>query len=227
MFVVPVIDLKAGQVVRAQRGDRQAYRPIVSALADGCEPVSLARALCRHAASDRLYVADLDALMGGAPQVEVLRSLLLALPDVEVWLDGGFADMAAAQALRQQLGAQGAHRVVPVFGSESLRSATSLPDHALLSLDRRDGRRLDPAGWWEAIERWPSRVIAMTLEQVGADAGPDLATIASLRERSPATQWFGAGGIRDTADLARARAAGAQGWLVASALHDGRLPSPP
>jgi phosphoribosylformimino-5-aminoimidazole carboxamide ribotide isomerase len=41
------------------------------------------------------------------------------------------------------------------------------------------------------------------------------------------TQLVGAGGIRNPADLARASDAGAHAWLVASALHDGRLPPVP
>jgi len=65
----------------------------------------------------------------------------------------------------------------------------------------------------------------MTLERVGADAGPDLETIAGLRARAPHTDLIGAGGIRDAADLDRAAASGAWAWLVASALHDGRLPA--
>ncbi|MBU6259009.1 MAG: nickel transporter, partial [Burkholderiales bacterium] len=93
----------------------------------------------------------------------------------------------------------------------------------VLSLDRRDGRRLDRAGCWDAPELWPARVIAMTLERVGADAGPDLDTLRELRARAPASALIGAGGIRDAADLAQAAAAGAEGWLVASALHEGRL----
>ncbi|MDE2157499.1 MAG: nickel transporter, partial [Burkholderiales bacterium] len=44
-----------------------------------------------------------------------------------------------------------------------------------------------------------------------------------LRARAPASALIGAGGIRDAADLAQAAAAGAEGWLVASALHEGRL----
>jgi phosphoribosylformimino-5-aminoimidazole carboxamide ribotide isomerase len=64
----------------------------------------------------------------------------------------------------------------------------------------------------------------MTLERVGADAGPDLDTLREVQARSPSTALVGAGGIRDAADLDRAAAAGAWAWLVASALHDGRLP---
>lgn len=222
MLLVPVIDLMRGEVVRAVRGDRQHYRPIRSALCAGSDPVAVARALCRHAAARHLYAADLDALLGGAPQVEVLRRVLLALPDVELWLDAGFADPAAAATLRNALGAPG-ERVVPVFGSESLRSVQGLPDDAVLSLDRRDGRRLDAAGCWEAPQHWPQRVIVMTLERVGAASGPDLETFRAVQQRSPGTKLIGAGGVRDDADLRAAAAAGAHAWLVASALHDGRI----
>jgi HisA/HisF family protein len=228
MLLIPVIDLMRGQVVRAVRGDRQSYRPIVSTLCAGSDPVEMARALCRHCASSRLYVADLDALTGGAAQADVLRALLLALPTLELWLDAGFADAAAAAALRQRIGAPAA-RVVPVFGSESLRSLSALreafsqPEAGVLSLDRRDGRRLDPAGCWNHPELWPGRVIVMTLERVGADAGPDLDTLREVQARAPAAQLVGAGGIRHADDLGRAQAAGAYAWLVASALHDGRL----
>lgn len=230
MQLIPVLDLMDGVAVRAVRGARAAYRPLVSRLAPGHDPATLAAAMCRHAAARTLYVADLDAIVHGRPQPRALAAILAALPGATLWLDAGFADAAAADALRATLGADAA-RVVPVFGSESLRSADALArcfassDAAVLSLDRRDGRRLDPAGAWDAPAAWPRRVIAMTLEQVGSDAGPDLATLRGLRERAPRAALYGAGGIRDAADLAAARAAGAAGWLVASALHDGRLPA--
>ena len=63
----------------------------------------------------------------------------------------------------------------------------------------------------------------MTLERVGSDAGPDLDTLRDVRLKSPRSFIVGAGGIRNDDDLARARSAGAGAWLVASALHDGRL----
>jgi phosphoribosylformimino-5-aminoimidazole carboxamide ribotide isomerase len=228
MLLIPVVDLMQGQVVRAVRGDRQSYRPIVSKLCAGSDPVDMARVLCRHCASSRLYIADLDALTGGAAQADIVRTILQALPTLELWLDAGFADAAAAAALRESIGVQ-AERVVPVFASESLQSLAALsaafpqPRSGILSLDRRDGRRLDPAGCWGHPELWPRRVIVMTLERVGADAGPDLDTLREVRARAPEAQVVGAGGIRDAADLAHAQKAGAHAWLVASALHDGRL----
>jgi uncharacterized protein related to proFAR isomerase len=244
MKLIPVVDLMQGQVVRAVRGDRAAYRPIVSQLCAGSDPVTVASAMCEHCAQDhsprqshepspqQLYIADLDALIGRPAQVEVLRTILQALPDLELWLDAGFATAASASALRTELGRDG-ERVVPVFGSESLASRAALAEcfagesnaqHRVLSLDRRNGQRLDAAGCWDAPELWPKRVIVMTLERVGSDAGPDLETIIDVQRKAPAAFIVGAGGIRDEADLVRARDAGAGAWLVASALHDGRLP---
>jgi HisA/HisF family protein len=233
MKLIPVMDLMRGQVVRAVRGDRLAYQPIVSQLCSGSDPVTMAAALCEHCATSQLYVADLDALLGQPVQIDVLKSVLQALPDLELWLDAGFANADAAATLRQRLGSDG-QRIVPVFGSESLASRSELErcfagtdasiHDAVLSLDRRDGKRLDAAGCWEAPELWPARLIVMTLERVGSDAGPDLQTLAEVRSRSPQTFIVGAGGIRNSDDLTLAEQAGAGAWLVASALHDGRLP---
>jgi phosphoribosylformimino-5-aminoimidazole carboxamide ribotide isomerase len=232
--LIPVADLLEGQVVRAVRGDRQSYRPVSSALCATSDPLEVARVLTGHCATDRLYIADLDALLGGSAHVGELRRLLDALPALELWLDAGFADAAAATALLAEL-APHAARIVPVFGSESLRSREALAGcfaatspfrrRGVLSLDRRGGTRLDPAGCWEAPELWPERIIVMTLERVGTGAGPDLETLAAVRRQAPSVMLIGAGGIRSEADLAAAEAAGADAWLVASALHDLQLPA--
>jgi len=232
--LIPVIDLLQGQVVRAVRGNRQAYQPIVSALCASSDPVTVARRLCAYCAARRLYVADLDALQGRPAQIGALRALLRAQPGVELWLDAGLADAGAGQALRGLLELP-ASRIVLVYGSESLRSRQALEgcfandagargQQAALSLDRRDGRRLDAAGCWDAVDLWPQRLIVMTLERVGSAAGPDLDTLRQVRRLAPRATLIGAGGIRSQDDLARARQAGADAWLVASALHDLQLP---
>lgn len=220
MFVVPVVDLRRGQAVHAVRGERAAYRPVRSRLIDGSAPLAVARALLDAAAADTLYVADLDALLGEAPQLGSLRELLAALPDARLWLDAGFADAQSARAFCAAL--DGA-RVTPVLASESAVPGPLDAGGTILSLDRRGGAALDPAGWWRQPACWPERVIAMSLDSVGARAGPDLALLRELRERAPGVRAIGAGGIRDRADLAACAAAGAHAWLVASALHDGSV----
>lgn len=251
MGCIPVVDVLGGQVVHARKGDRARYGPISSSLVSGSEPVAVARALLRAAVgfggAPRLYVADLEALQHGAPQIDLLAGLRRALPRVELWVDAGFADVAAARAWRRAVeaaagGVAVAGALRTVYASESLADAAALDDvagepGAVLSLDRRGDVRWDRAGCWQRPDAWPTTVIVMTLERVGAALGPDLATGPALmaqaraagRARAPA--WVGAGSLRDATDLAAARAAGAAGWLVASALHDGWLrppaPTPP
>lgn len=235
-----MLDLLGGEVVRAVRGERGRYRPMQSGLAPGSHPLTLARALLDHPACHTgapvLYIADLDAIQGRPPQQAVLRELLHRLgrerPGFTLWLDAGFADPAAAASVIGGLDAPAAKAGVrPVYGSESLRSldalaAVAAEPGAILSLDCRLEQALDPAGCWQHPARWPACVIVMTLDRVGADRGPDLATFTRLRAQAGARQVVGAGGIRDADDLAAGLAAGASAWLVASALHDGRLGEP-
>lgn len=221
-----------GQVVRGVRGERQAYRPIVSRLAEGSAPGDIARALLAVAPPPAgrdpvLYVADLDAIQGGPAQVPALAELLALQPGLQIWLDAGFAEPASVRALRALLGPAAA-RLRPVYGSESLASTAALAELAedplaVLSLDSRLEQPLDPSGSWQRPELWPRTVIVMTLDRVGAGTGPDLSAFTQLRARAPDRVWIGAGGVRHAEDLRAATASGAAGWLVASALHDGGL----
>ncbi|TAL94854.1 MAG: nickel transporter [Paraburkholderia sp.] len=246
MKIIPVLDLLDGAAVHAVRGERSRYRPVSSQLCEGSDPVDVARALLDHANSSVIYVADLDGIMHGAPQQHALMRLMRAMPGIELWLDAGFTDRDAASALIAPLHATGAN-VTPVFGSESLRGPkegssmqpaldadvdapasaveNAIPHDAILSLDRRHDTPLgDPAHWHDA-SGWPSRVIVMSLERVGSFEGPDLAAIADVRRRAGQRQIIGAGGIRDADDLRAAETAGAHAWLIASALHDRRIPA--
>jgi phosphoribosylformimino-5-aminoimidazole carboxamide ribotide isomerase len=220
--LVPVIDIAGGAVVRAVRGERERYRPIVSRLCDGHDPADIAIALAGYCAADTLYVADLDAIRGGALQRAALARIAAAVPGCTLWLDAGFRRIGDGQ----QASSRG---IEAVFGSESLADSgelLQLTDRAdvLLSLDQRGGQPMDPAGCWQRPDCWPMRVIVMTLDRVGAGSGPDLTTLAAVRERAGGRMLIGAGGVRNAGDLRAARDAGAAAWLVASALHDLSIP---
>jgi HisA/HisF family protein len=228
MQVIPVIDILGGHAVRAVRGERSAYRPVESALCGSSDPVRVAGILLEHCSARKLYVADLDALLGRAPQTAVTAALLAQLPQLELWLDGGFATREEAAERLAAIGPD-ASRVTPVYGSESLRSHDEIErcfrggQRAILSLDFRHGRPLDPASCWSDASLWPAKVIVMTLDRVGAFAGPDLETLAEVRARAPQAAVVGAGGIRNVDDLVTVARAGADAWLVASAIHDLRI----
>jgi phosphoribosylformimino-5-aminoimidazole carboxamide ribotide isomerase len=223
MQVIPVLDLLDGHVVHAVRGERSRYRPIRSSLCATSEPVEVARALLRATGARTLYVADLGAILERGAHVDALAALCDALGQgVSIWLDAGFSDFASVRALFGACGAGAS--LVPVFGTESLRDAGAISDAAaagyepVLSLDYHGGRALGSLHGDSAC--WPRRVIVMTLDQVGARAGPDLDTFAAVRGMAGERHLFGAGGVRDRSDLARASRAGAHGWLVGSAVHE-------
>lgn len=228
MDIVPVIDVMEGVVVQARGGDRAHYAAIDSPLCRSSVPGTVARILSEYCAAERLYLADLDALRGRPAQVDVVQALLADDPRRTLWVDAGFADAAATARWLQALGPL-APRVRPVFASEALRDRTAVRDctsahpAGLLSLDRRGDARWDRAGCWDDPSLWPGCVIVMTLDRVGTAQGPDLDTLTALQRRAPTTRFVGAGGLRDEADRARATAAGASAWLVASALHQCRL----
>jgi phosphoribosylformimino-5-aminoimidazole carboxamide ribotide isomerase len=240
MQVIPVLDLLDGHVVRAVRGERTAYRPIQSHLAAASEPLPIARALLAASGASTLYIADLGAILQRGAHASTLAALRAALHGIHLWLDAGYADYASMRALFDHIDAIGqcnghaAHHklatLVPVFGTESLHDIHAL--HAaetaglspILSLDHRAGHLVAAAALERTSAWWPSRVIAMTLDQVGSYAGPDLTTFERIRTSAAAhTTVIGAGGIRNRADLTAAAGTGATAWLVASALHDRQI----
>ena len=76
MQIIPVIDLKGGVVVHGIAGQRQSYAPVESQLGCDASPLSVAAALRDHTGCETMYVADLDALAGEAPD-ESLRELII------------------------------------------------------------------------------------------------------------------------------------------------------
>jgi uncharacterized protein related to proFAR isomerase len=227
--VIPVIDVRYGVAVRAVAGDRANYKPLSSPLVPGPEPCAVARGLMAFHPFPVIYIADLDGVEGRGANLGLLSKLAgiagggstrPALGTPVVWADTGACTMSDVVALLE------IPLVCAVVGSETGIGAADLAklkarfgDRMMLSLDFRGDRFVgDPAVLADPTF-WPKRVIAMTLASVGRGAGPDLNTISDLKRRSPVSEIYAAGGIRNRADLGAAQSAGATGALIASALH--------
>ncbi|MER0238869.1 HisA/HisF-related TIM barrel protein [Fulvimarina sp. MAC8] len=224
MQLIPVLDVMNGEVVRGQGGRRESYRPIKTPLAESAEPVAVARGLIGATGAGVMYVADLDAITGGAAQVAVLRRLAEALPEVTFWVDAGFQTVAAAEALIGEVGAE-PWRIVPVFGTETLAEGEALAgmDAAVLSLDfGAEGYRGSRA-LLEDVSGWPNDVVVMSLTAVGSGGGPDFSRLEEIVARAGGRRVHAAGGVRGDIDLDALAAMGVAGALVASAIHDGRI----
>src|SRR5947207_2165575 len=97
MRILPVLDLKDGQVVRGVAGRREEYRPVGSQLTASAAPLDVARAFRDRFGLEEIYLADLDAIAGAPPALGVyagLRGLGFRL-----WVDAGVRDEASARVL--------------------------------------------------------------------------------------------------------------------------------
>ncbi len=216
MRIVPVLDLMGGVVVHGRGGRRESYAPIRTPLGRADDVPELAARLVRAAGADTLYVADLDAILGGALQRDLLAHIGARLPGVDIWVDGGFG--APGQGSLPQAGMR------PVFGTESLACVVvELPPEAVLSLDFSAQGFVGQASWLDDHRSWPRRVICMTMAAVGGGAGPEMETIGAVLARAEGRAVYAAGGVRDAEDIRVLAAQGCAGALVATALHDGRI----
>lgn len=225
MRLIPVLDIANGVVVRAVGGRRDEYRPVRSVLTDSDRPVEVAAAMLAATGANTLYVADLDAIRGRPANT-------LEFP-VRTLLDAGFPVPVAKPR----------PNVVPVVGLETAAppvtesSGESPGEHGnAFSFDLFDGRLwknweawvgsadaiLDLAGivWALNFRTW----IVLDVGRVGGGAGPGTELVVrQLRREFPGVELIAGGGVRGRDDVTRLADAGADGVLVASAVHDGTL----
>jgi phosphoribosylformimino-5-aminoimidazole carboxamide ribotide isomerase len=221
-----------GRVVQGLRGERQAYQAVRSGLVPGSDPLVIAEALCRVCGGSALYLADLDAIAGAGDHLDVVRDISAGL-GAEPWVDAGVSDEQAAARLLEA----GAARVI--VGTETLSDLGELralhdavpADKLTVSLDM---------GAQGVLSRCPSLrgrtpldalellvaegvtdIILLALTQVGTGARPDVATLRVARAAYPRLRLIAGGGVRDAEDLRHLAANGADGVLLATALHRG------
>jgi phosphoribosylformimino-5-aminoimidazole carboxamide ribotide isomerase len=220
--IIPVLDLKGGQVVRAERGKRDSYRPIVTPLAEGSDPVAVAEGLRRLHPFRTFYVADLDAIQRRGSNEAVLARLRSMSEPPELWVDSGIDGEARLAAMLAQ------PSTFAVVGSESQRDDGLLKrfgghPRLILSLDFFDDGFKGPASFLDDPASWPERVIVMTLAKVGSRDGPDFARLAGIKAKAGTRSVIAAGGVRDEADVRTLSSLGIDAALVATSLHDGRF----
>jgi phosphoribosylformimino-5-aminoimidazole carboxamide ribotide isomerase len=231
MRVLPVLDVRQGEVVHGIAGRRSEYRPIRSTLTSSSSPRAIAAAFRAHFALTELYLADLDALAGAPPDVRLYQDL--HGDGFRLWVDAGVREAADAAPLIES----GIARIIA--GLETLAGPTVLrdlceihgPERIVFSLDLRAGQ---PLGGWaandvesvaaQAIDMGVLSIILLDVARVGTGAGTGTEELLQRLSRShPHVEWLVGGGVRNGQGLCRLKAIGARGVLVASALHDGTL----
>jgi phosphoribosylformimino-5-aminoimidazole carboxamide ribotide isomerase len=241
MQLIPVLDLAHGVAVQARAGNRARYAPAESALTPGVagDPLALIQAYRDTLGARECYAADLDAIQGGDIQRGLLHDLARAAAPCGLLVDAGISDARGAFEVL----ALGPDRVV--VGLETLRAFDDLasivaaagPDRVIFSLDLRLGRpMLHPAnraaGGAEpaavslagrAVEAGVESLLVLDVGRVGTGGGVDLGLVETLRRDFPSVRLLAGGGVNGGRDLELLRAAGCDGALVATAIHDGRI----
>ncbi|GAC1310259.1 MAG: HisA/HisF family protein [Isosphaeraceae bacterium] len=234
MRLIPVLDLRAGVVVDARGGDRRYYRPAVSNLHEGSDPLAWAKKARDAFGATELYVADLDAIEGSPIAWEPIERLARIVP--KLWLDPGARDANGWERLPEQA------RLVA--GTETLNGSAELktlverlgPKRTVLSLDLREGRPLVAQGssWTdpldpraiarEAIDQGIEEIVLLDLARVGSNKGTgSLDLLRTLSRQYSLIRWAVGGGISGRSELVELAEAGASAALIGSAWRDGRI----
>ena len=238
-----MLDLAAGVAVHARAGQREGYAPVQSVVAPGSvgDPVALVRGFREILGATACYVADLDAIQGGAVQ----RTTLGELAQLDVGLAGPLLVDAGTHELSSVLEVLSCGASDIVVGLETLRAFADLADivrevgtsRVVFSLDMKLGRpMLHPALHFgatadplelaaRAIEAGVSTILVLDVGRVGTGCGVDLGLVMGLRKRFPFVRLLAGGGVLARRDLDRMRSAGCSGALVASAIHSGAITS--
>jgi phosphoribosylformimino-5-aminoimidazole carboxamide ribotide isomerase len=237
MQIIPVIDLRDGAAVHAKAGDRAKYQPVQHSQVRDGDVGALAIFYARRTPS-AIYVADLDAIGGAAPQVPCWTQIVRAC-DAPLWIDAGIRNEADLDAfLHFQSHCSLRHRLV--IGAETLTGAHSIgeiskridPQHIVLSLDRRDGVPLGSSRTSdaekeivkEARDARVRAVITLDLAAVGVGRATDFFhTWQPLMLEFADLQWYLGGGVKGPSDLIAAKQIGYSGVLSATAILQGAL----
>jgi phosphoribosylformimino-5-aminoimidazole carboxamide ribotide isomerase len=234
MKVIPVIDVLNGAAVHGIRGERKQYQPLKSVLSKSAErPLDIASAF-NHLGFSSLYLADLDAILRNSANFSIYRQIVTQT-GLDLMVDAGIADITKADKVL----ATGVSRIV--VGSETLASLDFLgqavkafgADKVVVSIDLKEGKVLSASESIAAMDAvrfaqelgkiGVNQIIVLDLGRVGTEYGINLQLLRAILETTGVEVLVG-GGIRSLQELEQLKNLGVSGALVATILHNGKLP---
>lgn len=225
MRCIFVLDILNGAVVHAVRGERSRYEPIASfsRIVSTSEPLSVLSAI----RPKEVYIADLSLLTGQGNNLQVINEISKT---IETFADTGISSISDLDLLSEF--------VIPVLGTETaslslIEVAAGKGRKIVVSIDMRMRRVMShdpclsgqaPIDILQRLNRLDlEEVILLELDRVGTSAGLDLAFLKEAQRASRHPLILG-GGVKDERDLALLEKIGFSGALVATAIHNGRIP---
>jgi phosphoribosylformimino-5-aminoimidazole carboxamide ribotide isomerase len=217
MKIIPVIDLKDGQVVSAQHGQRETYCPLRSTLCNSSSIEDVLQGFLSVYPFKTLYIADLNAITNTGSNQNIIDKVVAENLNMEFWVDNGIKI--------QNITAFSDTKYRPIIGSEYQTQTEPYPAYSflkknILSLDFfPETGYMGPKELINNPDLWPQDIIIMSLEHVGQNKGPDIQKLAGFCQKHPDKNFIAAGGIRHEKDLLDLRKIGVNHALIASALH--------
>ena len=223
MRFILACDLKGGTVVRGVRGDRSNYRPIAetSRIVTTSEPLGVIGQI----KPKETYIADLDKIIGSGDNAQVIASMSR--------LTRTMADVGVKSASDVSSALKAANSVI--LGTETASFKTmsqSQGRNSIVSLDMKHGKMMcsDPTfnvAPLIAVELLNGldlgAIILLDVARVGSGEGIDLDLLTKAAGLSRHPVIVG-GGVRGVEDLEHVEGCGAEGAIIASAVHDGKVP---
>jgi phosphoribosylformimino-5-aminoimidazole carboxamide ribotide isomerase len=243
MQIIPVLDLAGGIAVHAQAGERTRYEPLKSGLIPDRVGDAVAMLRAFHAMLDvhECYVADLDAIQGGAIQRLLIRELAefhtgfsgALMVDAGTSHPGGALEVLSCGASQVVVGLESLHAfadlstIVQIVGSSRIVFSLDLRlGTPVLHPAMQDAKGPGPdvlALADQAAAAGVQSMLLLDLGRIGTGCGVDLGLLDTLRRRFPRLRLLAGGGILTRLDLERLRDTGCDGALIASAIHSGRV----
>jgi phosphoribosylformimino-5-aminoimidazole carboxamide ribotide isomerase len=214
MEVIPVLDIMGGIAVSGKSGRRDEYTSLKTVFADSSIPLEIAENLPYK----KLYVADLDGIMKGTPDIEMLGELCKIK---NVMVDAGIKNI-------DDYGRISHIDADIILGSETLQDLETLvaikkEAEVVFSIDIKDGKLMSPFLPREPFEAFAllknkvKRFIILNISSVGT-----LSSDFSFLEKFilPDVEIYYGGGIKKE-DIEKLKKIGVSGVLVGTALHKG------
>ena len=224
MRCIYVLDILNGAVVHALRGERSRYEPIAgfSRIVSTSEPLGILQELRPR----EVYIADLNLLTGRGDNLAVIKKISTL---ARTMADTGISKASDLDRLPAS--------VSPVLGTETaslqLIEELSREQRIVVSIDMMKRKVLarDP----ELAVQTPLQllqrlnalklesVILLELDRVGTSAGLDGQFLENAAAATEHPLILG-GGVKGEDDLRALQDMGFSGALLATALHNGRIP---
>jgi phosphoribosylformimino-5-aminoimidazole carboxamide ribotide isomerase len=242
--VVPVLDLMIGQIVLAESGNRDAYRPVHSRLTHSSRPLDVAQAIFNQTGCDCLYLADIDSFSGANPNWSVYNELLNR--GFGLWIDADWTAGERCQQISEKI--VNPEKLKVILSSETMsrleqfsifEELITQDIQPIFSLDQKADSIITRPGELtdcqplelvrKAYERGVRDMIVLDLDSVGTMAGfshVEIGAGALIQEISGEltdVRVISGGGVRDVSDIQSLLRLGCDHVLVASAIHDCRL----